>query len=76
MFRADLDMVLAEDDMSLSNVVRFNVSRLDVDGLFANHGLIGARLGRAGVQPPSTMLGVSRLAFPELMVEFEARAVS
>lgn len=29
-----------------------------------------------GIQPPSTLLGVLRLAFAEFMVEFEATAVS
>jgi enamine deaminase RidA (YjgF/YER057c/UK114 family) len=33
------------------------------------------RLKEAGCQPASTLLGVSRLAFPELMVEIEATAV-
>jgi enamine deaminase RidA (YjgF/YER057c/UK114 family) len=33
------------------------------------------RLASAGVRPPGTLLGVSRLAFPELMVELEATAV-
>ena len=72
----NLDAVLAEAGMTLSNVVRLNVYATDVDALFANYGLIAQRLGTAGVRPPSTMLGVSRLAFPELMVEFEATASS
>ncbi len=32
------------------------------------------RLAAANVAPPQTLLGVSRLAFPELMVELEATA--
>ncbi len=72
----NLDAVLAAAGMSLANVVRLNVFTTDVDVLFANYGLIAQRLGGAGVMPPSTMLGVSRLAFPELMVEFEATASS
>ena len=35
----------------------------------------GINLAAAGVRPPGTLLGVSRLAFPELMVELEATAV-
>jgi hypothetical protein len=34
------------------------------------------RLAAAGVAPPGTLLGVARLAFPELMVELEATAVA
>ncbi len=71
----NLESVLAEADMSLSNIVRLNIYTTDVDALFANYGLIAERLGSAGVQPPGSLLGVSRLAFPELLVELEATAV-
>jgi hypothetical protein len=37
---------------------------------------VGARLGAAGVRNASTLLGVERLAYPELMVELEATAVA
>ena len=37
---------------------------------------LGERTGAAGVAPPGTLLGVARLAFPELMVELEATAVA
>jgi enamine deaminase RidA (YjgF/YER057c/UK114 family) len=72
----NLEAVLAAAGMSLANVVRFNIYTTDVDALFPHYGLIGARLGRAGVMPPSTLLGVVRLAFPELMVEFEVTAIA
>jgi enamine deaminase RidA (YjgF/YER057c/UK114 family) len=72
----NLDAVLAEAGMSLSNVVRLNVYTTDIDLLFANYGLIRQRLGDAKVMPPGTMLEVSRLGLPELMVELEATAVS
>ena len=35
-----------------------------------------SRTAAAGVRPPGTLLGVARLAFPELMVELEATAVA
>lgn len=72
----NLEAVLADAGMDLSNVVRLNIYTTDVDALFANYGLIAERLGAAGVQPPGSLLGVSRLAFPELMVELEATAVT
>jgi enamine deaminase RidA (YjgF/YER057c/UK114 family) len=71
----NLDAVLAEAGMSLSDVVRLNIYTTDVDALFANYGIIAERTGTAGVAPPGTLLGVARLAFPELMVELEATAV-
>lgn len=36
--------------------------------------MLGERLGAFEVMPPATVLGVSRLAFPELLVELEATA--
>jgi hypothetical protein len=37
--------------------------------------LLGARFAPINAAPPMTLLGVSRLALPELMIEFEATAV-
>jgi enamine deaminase RidA (YjgF/YER057c/UK114 family) len=34
------------------------------------------RFGPAGVRPPMTLLGVSRLAVPGLMIEIEATAAA
>lgn len=71
----NLEAVLKEGGMDLSNVVRMNIYTTDVDALFQNYGIIAERLGAAGVQPPGSLLGVARLAYPELMVELEATAV-
>lgn len=67
--------VLVGAEMTFANVVRLNLYTTDVDLLFANYGVIAERLGAAGAAPPGSMLGVTRLAFPELMVELEATAV-
>ncbi len=72
----NLEAVLAEAGMSLTNLVRLNVYATDVDLLFQHYGVLAARLGAAGVAPPSTMLGVARLALPDLMVELEGTAVA
>ncbi len=71
----NLEAVLAEAGMDLSNVVRLNTYTTDVDAVYQNYGLIAERFGAAGVQPPGSLLGVARLAYPELMVELEAIAV-
>lgn len=70
----NLTAVLAQADMDLSNVVRLTTYTTDVDAVFENYGLVAGRLGAFGVQPPGSLLGVARLAFPELMVELEATA--
>ena len=72
----NLEAVLAEADMTLANVVRLNFYTTDVDEFLANSGVLGARTGAAGVAPAGTLLGVARLAFPELMIELEATAVA
>jgi enamine deaminase RidA (YjgF/YER057c/UK114 family) len=72
----NLEAVLSEAGMSLANLVRLNVYTTDVDLLFQHYGVLASRLGAAGVAPATTMLGVSRLAIPVLMVELEGTAVS
>ena len=72
----NLEAVLAGAGMSLANLVRLNVYTTDVDLLFQHYGVLAARLGGAGVAPTTTMLGVTRLAIPDLMVELEGTAVA
>jgi enamine deaminase RidA (YjgF/YER057c/UK114 family) len=72
----NLQAVLAQAGMGLANVVRLNFYTTDVDAFIANAAVLGERTGAAGVAPPGTLLGVARLAFPELMVELEATAVA
>jgi enamine deaminase RidA (YjgF/YER057c/UK114 family) len=72
----NLEAVLTGAGMSLANVVRLNIYTTDVDAFISNGGALGERTGAAGVTPASTLLGVARLAFPELMVELEATAVA
>jgi enamine deaminase RidA (YjgF/YER057c/UK114 family) len=72
----NLEAVLSEAAMSLANVVRLNFYTTDVDAYLANAAVVGARTGAAGVAPAGTLLGVARLAFPELMIEMEATAVA
>jgi enamine deaminase RidA (YjgF/YER057c/UK114 family) len=72
----NLEAVLGEAGMSLSNLVRLGVYTTDVDLLFRHYGVLASRLGAARVAPTTTMLGVTRLALPELMVELEGTAVA
>jgi enamine deaminase RidA (YjgF/YER057c/UK114 family) len=71
----NMEAVLAEANMSLANLVRLNVYTTDVDALLPHYGDLAARLGAAGVKPTSTLLGVTRLAIPSLLVELEGTAV-
>lgn len=70
----NVETVLATAGLSLANVIRLNYYTTDVDGLIAHYDVIKSRLAAAGCQPSSTLLGVTRLAFPELLIEIEATA--
>jgi enamine deaminase RidA (YjgF/YER057c/UK114 family) len=71
----NLEAVLSEAEMGLADIVRLNMYTTDVDDFLANFGLLAGRLQEAGAAYASTLLGVTRLAFPELMVELEAIAM-
>jgi enamine deaminase RidA (YjgF/YER057c/UK114 family) len=73
---ANLETVLAAADLALADVVRLTVYTTDVDGFLAVWDAFSGPLGQAGCRPAMTLLGVARLAFPELLVELEATAVA
>ena len=73
----NLERVLRDADMTLANVVRLNTYVTDIDRYFAEAAAaVGERMAAAGVQPAATLLGISRLAFPDLLIELEATAVA
>jgi enamine deaminase RidA (YjgF/YER057c/UK114 family) len=71
----NLETVLEQAGANLSHVVRLNYYTTNVDGLFGVWNLIVERLGKADCRPASTLLGVARLAFPEMLIEIEATAL-
>jgi enamine deaminase RidA (YjgF/YER057c/UK114 family) len=71
----NLETVLREVGAQLSDAVRLNIYTTDVDRFFEVVDAAFGRLQEAGCRPASTLLGVTRLAFPELLVEIEATAV-
>lgn len=71
----NLEAVLTAADMTLADVVRLNVYTTDVDELFKQWGRLAERLGNAGSRFATTVLGVTRLAAPQLLVLVEATAV-
>ena len=72
----NLETVLGQAGFTLADVVRLNIYTTDVDRFFEAHGPIVERLTAAGCRPTSTLLGISRLAFPELLIELEATALA
>ena len=70
----NLQTVLSEAGFALADVVRLNYYVTDVDAFFQAGEVYGPKLAEAGCRPASTLLGVSRLAFPSMLVEIEATA--
>ena len=72
----NLETVLKQAGFSLADVVRLNYYTTDVDLLLQNWDALTSRLDAAGCRPASTLLGVTRLAFPGWLIEIEATAVA
>ena len=73
----NVEAVLREAGLELGNVVRLNYYVTDVDRFLRDGSpVVGERLGAAGIRPSSTLLGVERLAFADLLIEIEATAVA
>lgn len=71
----NLEAVLAEADMTLANVVRLNIYTTDVDTLLRHFTTLTERFKGSGERFASTLLGVTRLASPQLLVMLEATAM-
>ncbi|MGI9556579.1 MAG: RidA family protein [Solirubrobacterales bacterium] len=72
----NVDAVLVEAGMSFANIVRLGVFTTDVDLLKEHRGILTERLQAVGISPPQTLLGVARLALPDMLVEIEATAAA
>jgi enamine deaminase RidA (YjgF/YER057c/UK114 family) len=68
----NLAAVLGKAGMTAADIVRLTIYTTDVDELFGAYGTAAEFL--APNQPAMTLIGVTRLAFPELKVEIEATA--
>ena len=69
---ANLAHVLNDAGMTMADVAKLTIYTTDVDELFATYGTVVEAL--APNVPAMTLLGVTRLAFPQLKVEIEAIA--
>jgi enamine deaminase RidA (YjgF/YER057c/UK114 family) len=70
----NLETVLEASGYGLANVVRLNYYTTDVEAFLKASDVVGGRLAAAKCQPPGALLGVAKLAFPNLMIEIEATA--
>lgn len=71
----NLEAVLKDAGMDLSNVVHLTFYTTDVDAAMASYGAaVAPRL--APIKAAQTLIGVTRLFLPPLMIEIEATAVA
>ena len=70
----NLERVLGQAGLALADLTRLNYFVTDVPAFLEAVPKVGIRLRAAGCKPASTLLGVTRLAMPELMIELEATA--
>ena len=73
---SNLTDALAAADMTPANIVRLNMYTTDVEAFMAAAGDLVPTYAEAGCKPAATLLGVTRLFEPELMIELEATAVA
>jgi enamine deaminase RidA (YjgF/YER057c/UK114 family) len=72
----NLETVLTGAGLTFANVVRLNYYTTDVPSFIASApAILGARLGPARCKPASTLLGVTSLFHPDILIEIEATAV-
>ena len=71
----NLEAILAAADMTLANVARLNVYTTDFDELLRHWSSLADRFGSSGGHFATSLLGVSRLPAPGLLVMLEATAV-
>ncbi len=69
-----IDVILQGAAMKRSNILSLRFFTTDVDAFLENYDVYAGWIGEAGIMPPQTLLGVNRLAIPELLIEIEATA--
>jgi enamine deaminase RidA (YjgF/YER057c/UK114 family) len=72
----NLHAVVVAADMTLANIVRLNVYTTDFDELVKHWARLTDRFGNSGGRFVTSLLGVTRLFTPELLVMLEATAVA
>lgn len=70
----NLETVLREAGFELTDIVRLTTYVTDLDAYRQAAPAVGRRLAEAGVKQAASLIGVARLALPELLVEVEATA--
>ena len=67
----NIGTVLDQAGFRFSDIMRLNIYTTDMDALLNVHDYITERLGQAGCRHAGTLLGVTRLGAPGMLVEIE-----
>ena len=73
---ASVDELLSEATMDRSNIVFINFFTTDIDAFLERYEVYANWIAAAGVMPPQSLIGVSRLVLPDLLVEIEVQAAA
>ena len=71
---AGIDAIMQGAGMDRSQLLTLRLFTTDIEACLENYEVYAEWIGEAGIMPPQTLLGVNRLALPELLVEIEATA--
>lgn len=71
---SNVENVLTAGGMLLRDVLRMTIYAVDLDAILANYGVLVEKLTVSGATPPTSLVGVSRLAIPGMLLEIEVTA--
>jgi enamine deaminase RidA (YjgF/YER057c/UK114 family) len=71
----NLETVLIGGGYSLTDVVRLTIYTTDMEQFLAAYDVFATRLAAGDCRPSCSLMGVTRLAIPTMLVEIEATAV-
>ncbi len=71
---ANIDAILSASGMARDDILHVRFYATDMASFNEHYDVHKSWIDEAGIQPPQTVLGISCLALPELMVEIEVTA--
>ncbi len=71
----NVEALLEDAGFCLADVVRLNIYTTDIDACLQNFEAFFTRFSPVGCRHACSLFGVTRLAWPEMLVEIEATAV-
>jgi enamine deaminase RidA (YjgF/YER057c/UK114 family) len=70
----NVEAVLTAGGMDFRDVLQMRIYAVDVDAILSSYGVFVERLTVSGATPPTSLVGVSRLAIPGMLLEIEVSA--